>query len=34
MVKAEKILEDGRLLVTNGQGERELLDFADVSLEI
>lgn len=34
VVKAEKILEDGRLLVTNGQGERELLDFADVSLEI
>lgn len=34
LVKAEKILEDGRLLITNEQGKEELLDFADVSLEI
>lgn len=33
-VKAERILEDGRLLVIREDGEKELLQSADVSLEL
>lgn len=34
IVKAEKILPDGRLLIRNEQGKEEILSGADVSLEL